>query len=105
MILADVQQLPVVLTIEETAQLLRIGRRQGYEAAQRGDFPTLQFGRRRVVPTALLLAMLGLEHDEGAPEGASVDQLDPKDEGDARPGAPIDQLVPAATAEDRYGGS
>jgi excisionase family DNA binding protein len=71
--LADVQQLPVVLTVEETAQLLGIGRRQAYEAVQRGQIPAHRFGHRWVVPTARLLAMLGLEHDEGAPEGAPVD--------------------------------
>jgi hypothetical protein len=98
--LADVRQLPAVLTVEEArclptvlsvehgGQLFGLGRSAAYEAAQRGELPVLRFGRRMVVPTARLLAMLGLdpERDEGAPEGA-----------------PVDQLAPAATAEDQDG--
>ena len=102
MTLADARQLPVVLTIEEArrlptilsveqaGQLFDLGRSAAYEAVERGELPVLRFGRRLVVPTARLLAMLGLE---------------PDDEGDARPGAPIDQLAPAATAEGHFRGS
>ena len=102
MTLADARQLPAVLTVEEArclptvlsvehgGQLFGLGRTAAYEAVQRGELPVLRFGRRLVVPTARLLAMLGLE---------------PDDEGDARPGVPFDQLAPAATAEDHFRGS
>jgi excisionase family DNA binding protein len=46
------------LTITEAAKLLGIGRSAAYEAARRGDLPTLSFGRRRVVLSAALEQML-----------------------------------------------
>jgi excisionase family DNA binding protein len=49
------------LTIPEAAKLLGIGRSAAYEAARRGDLPTLSFGRRRVVPSAVLEQMLKFE--------------------------------------------
>jgi excisionase family DNA binding protein len=49
------------LTITEAAKLLGIGRSAAYEAARRGDLPTLSFGRRRVVLSAALEQMLKLE--------------------------------------------
>jgi excisionase family DNA binding protein len=49
------------LTISEAAKLLGIGRSAAYEAARRGDLPTLTFGRRRVVLSAALEKMLNLE--------------------------------------------
>ena len=48
-----------VLTIEEAGALLRIARGSAYEAARRGDIPTIKIGRRLLVPRARLLAMLG----------------------------------------------
>jgi excisionase family DNA binding protein len=48
------------LTIPEAAKLLGIGRSAAYEAARRGDLPTLSFGRRRVVLSAALEEMLKL---------------------------------------------
>jgi excisionase family DNA binding protein len=88
MTLAELRQLPTVLTVEEAGRLLNLGRSAAYDAVKRGELPVLRFGRRLVVPTARVLAMLGLdpERDKGAPAGAPVDQLDP-----------------AAAAEDRYG--
>jgi excisionase family DNA binding protein len=49
------------LTITEAAKLLGIGRSAAYEAARRGELPTLSFGRRLVVLSAALEKMLGLE--------------------------------------------
>ena len=43
-----------VLTVEEAGRLLGIGRGLAYEAARRGDIPTLRIGRRLVVPRAAL---------------------------------------------------
>ncbi len=42
------------LTVEEAGRLLGIGRGLAYEAARRGDIPTLRIGRRLVVPWAAL---------------------------------------------------
>jgi excisionase family DNA binding protein len=49
------------LTITEAAKLLGIGRSAAYEAARRGDLPTLSFGKRRVVLSAALEQMLKLQ--------------------------------------------
>jgi hypothetical protein len=38
---------------------LGLSRNASYEAAKRGDLPTIRIGRRVVVPTAPLLRMLG----------------------------------------------
>lgn len=49
----------VTLTVEQTAQLLGVGRTAAYEAARRGEFPTRRLGRRLVVPVPALLDWLG----------------------------------------------
>lgn len=46
------------LTIVEAAQALGIGRNQGYEAARRGEIPTIRIGKRILVPAAALERML-----------------------------------------------
>jgi excisionase family DNA binding protein len=46
------------ITVEDAAQLLGIGRSAAYEAARRGDIPTLRIGRRVLVPVPRLLALL-----------------------------------------------
>ena len=38
-----------------------LSRNKAYEAASRGEIPTLRFGKRIVVPTVPLRRMLGLE--------------------------------------------
>ena len=47
------------ITIEQTAELLGLGRTAAYEAARRGEFPTRRLGRRIVVPVPALLEWLG----------------------------------------------
>ena len=46
-------------TIEEAAKLLGVSRGSAYEAARRGELPTLRLGRRLVVPRARLEELLG----------------------------------------------
>ncbi len=58
-------QLPATMSVEDAGELLGISRRSAYRAAARGELPTLRLGRRLVVPTPKLLAMLGVE--EAAP--------------------------------------
>jgi excisionase family DNA binding protein len=47
------------ITIEQTAQLLGLGRTAAYDAARRGEFPSRRLGRRVVVPVPALLEWLG----------------------------------------------
>jgi excisionase family DNA binding protein len=47
-----------VLTLNEVAALLRISRGLAYEAARRGEIPTIRIGRRLLVPAAALERML-----------------------------------------------
>lgn len=51
-----------LLTIEEAAPILRLGRSRAYELARTGEFPVplMQVGSHHMVPTAPLLAALGL---------------------------------------------
>ena len=53
-----IDELPEVLTIDETARFLRISRGLAYEGARRGDLPTVRVGRRLLVPRIWLLAWL-----------------------------------------------
>lgn len=49
------------VTVEEAAGFLGIARGSAYEAARRGDLPTIRVGRRLLVPTAALRRMLGMD--------------------------------------------
>lgn len=46
------------LTVPQAARILGIGRSAAYDAARRGDIPTIQIGRRVLVPRAALARML-----------------------------------------------
>lgn len=48
-------------TIPEAGEVLGIGRAASYEAARRGDIPTLRIGRRIVVPLVALERLLAGE--------------------------------------------
>lgn len=54
--------LPAILTVEEAAKFLRIGRSAAYEAVRRGDLPSVRIGRSLRVPRHALEALLGLEN-------------------------------------------
>jgi len=51
-------ELPDVLTVEEAASFLRIGRRQMYQALARGDIYSAKIGRTIRIPKAGILAWL-----------------------------------------------
>lgn len=51
------------ITIEEAGRWLGLGRPAAYEAARRGEIPTIRFGRRLVVPTAGLRRLLQLDEE------------------------------------------
>jgi excisionase family DNA binding protein len=54
-----------VLTVEEAAAMLRIGRTAAYDAARRGDLPTIRIGRRIRVPRRALEKMLDTAARQG----------------------------------------
>lgn len=56
------------LSVPEAGLILGLSRPAAYAAAKRGEIPTLQLGRRRIVPTAHLLKMLGLTASSAAGE-------------------------------------
>jgi excisionase family DNA binding protein len=47
-----------VVTLKETASILRISRGSAYEAAKRKEISTIRIGRRLLVPLAALERML-----------------------------------------------
>ena len=49
------------ITVPLAGQLLGLSRNKAYEAAAKGEIPTIKFGKRIVVPTMPLRRMLGLE--------------------------------------------
>ena len=59
------------LTIPEAAEILGIGRSSAYEAARRGEIPTIRIGKLLLVPAAQLDRMLN---------GASADEPSSKSE-------------------------
>lgn len=46
------------ISVPEAGEVLGIGREAAYNAARRGELPTLRLGRRLLVPTQALLDML-----------------------------------------------
>lgn len=59
--LPDPEEVPTLELWPTVGKALRLGRSGTYEAARRGEIPTIRFGRRVVVPTAALRRLLGLE--------------------------------------------
>ncbi|MFF4195178.1 helix-turn-helix domain-containing protein [Nonomuraea sp. NPDC001831] len=50
------------MTVTEAAALLDLHRDVAYDAVRRGDLPSLRIGRKILIPTAKLAAMLGLSY-------------------------------------------
>ena len=50
-------ELPLFLTVTETARLIRKGRTATYAAIERGDIPSVRVGRTLRVPRESLLAL------------------------------------------------
>ncbi len=63
--LPDPQVRPT-MTVPEAGRLFGLERAASYNAARRGDFPTITVGRRLLVPTAKLRALLGLDATDTA---------------------------------------
>lgn len=66
--LADINALPVVMDVVSAGKVLGLGRTKSYELAKTGRFPCrlIRVGKSYLVPTAELLALLGLHPDHGS---------------------------------------
>jgi len=53
--------LPPILTVEQTAKVLGISRGLAFAAVRAGDIPSIRIGRRILVPRDRLRQMLGLD--------------------------------------------
>ncbi len=51
----------------ETAAILGLSKASAYDAAKRGEIPTVRIGRRLLVPTAALRRLLALDAEDGTP--------------------------------------
>lgn len=58
--LPDATSEPTV-SVERAGELLGISRGSAYDAARRGELPSIRIGHRVLVPTAALLRLLGVE--------------------------------------------
>jgi len=67
----------LVYTVPEAGRLLGLGRNAAYDAARRGDIPTLRIGRLLLVPKIPLHRMLGIT----ATAPANPSDLGAEDEG------------------------
>lgn len=72
--LADIRGKATIPVWPDAGQIIGLGRNASYAAAAAGSIPTLRFGNRLVVPTAKLLALLGIE-DTGSPEQSPAHHL------------------------------
>ncbi|MDQ3640198.1 MAG: helix-turn-helix domain-containing protein [Actinomycetota bacterium] len=70
LVIPDPRERPT-LTVKEAAALLGISLHGAYDAAHRGELPVIWIGRRMLVPTAGLLAMVGLD-DPRPPRGGDA---------------------------------
>ena len=52
-------ELPLVLTVEEAARVLRISRGAAYEAVRTGELPAVRIGRTLRVPRHRIADLLG----------------------------------------------
>jgi excisionase family DNA binding protein len=55
------QEERVTYSVEEAARRLGVGRNAAYEAAKRGDIPSIKIGKRILVPKVALDRMLSGE--------------------------------------------
>lgn len=61
-------QTRATVTVPEAGAVLGICTRSAYNAARRGDLPTITVGRRTLVPVQPLLRLLGHEPASPAPD-------------------------------------
>jgi excisionase family DNA binding protein len=67
--IGTLDDLPLLLTVDETASVLRIGRNAAYAAVSEGVVPAIRIGRRIRIPRTALAAMV--EQHDAAPGDAA----------------------------------
>lgn len=67
---ATLDELPLMLTVEEAARVLRMGRNSAYAAVADGSIPSVRFGRVIRVPRQALAALCDGHSAVGAPAPA-----------------------------------
>ena len=70
----------LVYTVPEAGRLLGLGRNAAYEAAKRGDIPTIRMGRLLLVPKGPLHKLLGAESLASWMSGEAADSVDAAEE-------------------------
>jgi len=60
---SELEHLPLMLTVDEAAQLLRIGRNGAYSAVADGALPSVRIGRTIRIPRAAVADLLGIQRD------------------------------------------
>lgn len=53
-----------ILTVDESAHLLRVGRHAMYEAIRRGEIETCRFGRRLLIKKTTIQRLLSIATDD-----------------------------------------
>lgn len=56
----DPRQRPT-LSVKEAASLFGVAQSTIYDAVRRGELPVIRIGRRKLLPTAALMTMVGLQ--------------------------------------------
>ncbi len=68
--------MPLAMTVEEAAGVLRIGRSAAYAAARSGDLPVIRVGRCLRVPRDRLEALLAGRLDDPSPPTSNAPAAD-----------------------------
>jgi excisionase family DNA binding protein len=63
-IAVELSELPPTISVAQAAELLGVSRSAAYRAVAAGQLPAPRLGRRIHIPTAPLLAMLGVSPEE-----------------------------------------
>jgi hypothetical protein len=70
--LPDPEQEPTI-TVPAAGRIFGLSRPSAYEAARRGEIPTIRIGRRLLVPTIKFLRMLGYDEVPASDAHAPLD--------------------------------
>ncbi|TYQ18275.1 UNVERIFIED_CONTAM: excisionase family DNA binding protein [Acetivibrio alkalicellulosi] len=57
-IITDVEQLPLSLTVSDISRILRIGKQNAYDLCHSKGFPSVQIGKRIIVPKPAFIEWL-----------------------------------------------